>query len=152
MRILVLILIFSISRLVLVGQPSFDADRELVKQVIIDSFEDVLTNLELDKINDYYTEDFLLLENGEVWNNDSIRHYLSRALANDSKPIRTNKFEFIDVKIDGNSAWVAYQNYATFTLDDEVVTQIHWLESATAIKTVQGWRLEMLHSTVVKNE
>ena len=152
MRTIVLIIIFSINNLVLVGQPSFDADRELVKQVIIDSFEEVLTNLELDKINDYYTDDFLLLENGEVWNNDSIIHYLSLALANDTKPIRTNKFEFIDVQIDGNSAWVVYQNHATFTLDNKVVRQMHWLESATAIKTEQGWRLEMLHSTVVKNE
>jgi|GEM_PF-4121035 len=43
--------------------------------------------------------------------------------------------------------WVAYHNYATFSIDDNITRKAHWLESATAILTETGWKLEMMHST-----
>lgn len=60
--------------------------------------------------------------------------------------------EFIEVKIGNGMGWMAYQNHATWTLEDKVVHKAHWLESATAIRTANGWRLQMLHSTPVKEE
>jgi hypothetical protein len=79
-----------------------------------------------------------------------IKNYLTRAQANPNPPTRTNRFEFIETKVDGNRGWVGYWNYATFTQDGKVIRDIKWLESATAVKTEKGWRLDMLHSTRVE--
>jgi hypothetical protein len=49
-------------------------------------------------------------------------------------------------------AWAAYQNYANFSIDNKIVRKAHWLESATAILTEDGWKLEMLRSTRINNE
>jgi hypothetical protein len=58
----------------------------------------------------------------------------------------------IEIKVVNKMAWVAYQNYANFSVDNKIVRKAHWLESATAILTEDGWKLEMLHSTPIKNE
>jgi hypothetical protein len=79
-----------------------------------------------------------------------IQNYLARAQANPNPSTRNNRFEFIQTKVEGNRAWVGYWNYATITRDGEVIREIKWLESATAVKTDTGWRLDMLHSTRVE--
>jgi len=101
-------------------------------------------------IFNYYTEDFLLLEQGEIWDNEFIRNYFEQAKQEDSNPLRTNRFEFISTKIEGNRAWVAYQNYPTIIRAVQDPQNLHWLESATAVRTAKGWRLDMLHSTRIK--
>jgi len=136
----------------IIGQESDLTDKELVKKVIIDSFDEIWSNLDSVKIKQYHTDDFLLLEHGEVWNNKTIKDYQKRSLQAGQIPERINKFEFIEVKISGNTAWLAYHNYATFSMKNKVVRNAHWLESATAIKTKSGWKLQMLHSTRVNNK
>lgn len=134
------------------GQVAKATDKTLIKNLVQESFDDIWSTLEAKKIDQYYTKDFLLLENGEVWNNDSISNYLNNAILRKPKPKRLNTIEIIEVKIANGKAWVAYHNYATFFVDDKIVRKAHWLESAVAILTEKGWKLEMLHSTRIKNE
>jgi hypothetical protein len=63
-----------------------------------------------------------------------------------------NTIDIIEIKIANKMAWIAYQNYATFSTDNTIIKKAHWLESATAILTENGWKLEMLHSTRIVNE
>ncbi len=130
---------------------SASKNKELIKALIINSFEDLVSDFNTENIDMYYTKDFLLLEDGLVWNNDTLVNLLNDARIQETIPKRTNKFEFIDIKITDSTAWVTYQNYATFTLGDSIIRGAHWLESANAILTKEGWRLEMLHSTPVEN-
>jgi hypothetical protein len=44
---------------------------------------------------------------------------------------------------------MAYHNYAEFVRADTLVAEAQWLESAVAVKTKEGWRLKMMHSTRV---
>ena len=129
------------------GQNTIETDKTYIKNLIIGSFDEIWSELNSKNIDNYYTKDFLLLENGEVWNNDSISDYLDKAVLKKPIPNRVNTIEFIEVKVSEGMAWVAYKNQATFSLDNEIIRKIHWLESATAILTENGWRLEMLHST-----
>ncbi len=132
------------------GQQPSTSEQE-IQQLIIDSFEEIWSGWSPAKIPGFYTEDFLLLEAGEVWDNEKIAQTLERATSNGKQtPVRTNSFDFIEVKLSGNTAWIAYHNYAEFNVDGQVTRKMHWLESATAIKTAAGWRLDMLHSTPVK--
>lgn len=134
------------------GQVSNEADKKLIKNLVIESFDEIWSKLNSKNIEKYYTKDFLLLENGEVWNNDTIANYLDKALLDKPNPIRINTIEIIDTKVTNKTAWVAYHNYATFSIDGKIVFKAHWLESATAILTDKGWKLDMLHSTRIKND
>jgi hypothetical protein len=134
------------------GQVSNENDKKNIKNLVIESFDEIWSKLDSKNIDKYYTKDFLLLENGEVWNNDSIAKYLDNALLRKPNPKRINTIEIIDIKVANRMAWVAYQNYATFTVDNKIIRKAHWIESATAILTESGWKLEMLHSTRIKNE
>ncbi|AMQ56779.1 DUF4440 domain-containing protein [Algoriphagus sanaruensis] len=131
---------------------SQSSDQLQIEQLIQNSFDEIFSNYEVDKLIDFYTEDFLLLEQGEVWDMAIIRDYLTKAKNNLNPPTRTNRFEFIKTDVEGDRAWVAYHNYATISRDGQVLREIYWLESATAIRTTNGWRLDMLHSTRVDQE
>lgn len=132
------------------GQGSNESDKTLVEKLIIESFNGIWSELNSGNIDKYYTKDFLLLENGEVWNNDSIANYLDNAILRKPIPERINTIEIIEIKVADRTAWIAYHNYATFSTDDEIIRKAHWLESATAILTEDGWKLDMLHSTRIE--
>ncbi len=134
------------------AQTSKAADEELLKQLIIDSFQDILSDNKQEKLGDYYTEDFVLLENGEVWDREIIKGYMDQAAGMGDLPTRINSFSFIDIKIYGDVAWLAYHNNARFEKDGEVLGEMNWLESAQALRTVDGWKLELLHSTLAVSE
>jgi hypothetical protein len=134
------------------GQVSNETDKTRIKNLIIESFDEIWSKLDAKNIDKYYTKDFLLLENGEVWNNDSIKNYLDNAMLRKPSLKRMNTIEVIEIKIANKMAWIAYQNYATFSTDNKIIRKAHWLESATAILTENGWKLEMLHSTRIVKE
>lgn len=146
---LLLLLLISTSA---VAQTSKEADKTLIKELIINSFQDIFSNLDPESLGKYYTADFLLLENGEVWDNEMITDYMNRLKKRESRLERINSFDFIEIKIRDGMAWVAYHNTATFEKEGEIVGEMNWLESATAVKTKNGWRLQMLHSPVVEEE
>ncbi|MDT0689147.1 DUF4440 domain-containing protein [Salegentibacter sp. F188] len=134
------------------GAQTLEKDNEkLIKELISDSFDDIFSNLDPEKLSDYYTEDFLLLENGEVWNNEIIISYMEKAQGQ-RQPQRINSFNFIEIKIQDKMAWVAYHNNARFMMGEKLAGEMNWLESATAILTEDGWKLQMLHSTLIEEE
>lgn len=126
------------------------SDSTQVQHLIQNSFDVLFSSYDSDRISEFYTSDFLLLENGEIWDVDLVRNYLNTAGLN-STSTRTNRFEFIKTEIKGDYAWIAYHNYAVIKSEGKPDRNLHWLESATAIKTSEGWRLELLHSTRVTN-
>jgi len=134
------------------GQVSNETDKTRIKNLIIESFDEIWSKLDAKNIDKYFTKDFLLLENGEIWNNDSIKNYLDNAMLRKPNLKRMNTIDVIEIKIANKMAWIAYQNYATFSSDNKIIRKAHWLESATAILTENGWKLEMLHSTRIVKE
>lgn len=132
------------------AQNQKEADILSLKNLVEDSFQDILTDLKSEKIADYYTEDFILIENGEIWNNDSVRNYLERARLRTPKPTRVNKFDFFKMEITDDVAWVSYYNTATFTTENSPPRIVNWLETVIAIRTEQGWRIKLLHNSAGK--
>ena len=124
------------------AQPS---DEQQLKNLIQNSFDDIFSEMNVESISDYFTDDFLLLEQGEVWDLEKLKSMLNPEALGGMK--RLNEFEFIQITIDGKRAWIAYHNKAIFEKDEQIAGEVNWLESATAIKTTEGWRLDMLHST-----
>jgi ketosteroid isomerase-like protein len=138
-----------LSNLVQISYSQTTSDEKAIQDLIQNSFDELFSEFNTEKVSDFYTEDFILLEQGEVWDLEMINSYFVNAKNDPDRATRLNQFEFIKTTIKGNQAWIAYHNYATFKKDGAVVMEIHWLESATATKTNDGWRLDMLHSTRV---
>ncbi len=143
---LITFLLFIISSLSF-AQSQKKADVLSLKKLVEDSFEDILTEFRSEKIADYYTEDFILIENGEIWNNDSVRNYLEKARLRTPKSKRVNKFEFFNIEIKEDIAWVSYYNTATFTTENSPPRILKWMETVIAVKTEEGWRIKLLHNS-----
>ncbi|TXD46770.1 DUF4440 domain-containing protein [Polaribacter sp. IC073] len=125
-------------------------DVDAVKELISKSFQDVFSDLDSTKVLNHYTKDFILLENGVVWNNDSITTYIRERQIGKNEVQRRNKFEFLKTVHNKKTIWIAYNNYAVWVREKDTLGKAHWLESAIAIKENNIWKLEQLHSTVVR--
>lgn len=132
---------------VAVGQTSVKTDEDQIKELIEKTFQEIFSDFEPQALDSCLTPDFLLLETGEVWDMEKMREYVERSKERRSTVKRLNYFDFIEIKIEGKMAWVAYHNNAKFKQGEEIVREMNWIESATAIHTEEGWKLQMLHST-----
>jgi len=124
-----------------------EQELQIAKNLIQGSFDDLWAGVDSTKIKDYHTDDFIILEQGEIWDNDRIKDYMRSQLERPNRAKRTNRMEYISIDKYGPSIHIAYWNYAEFTQADTLVGKASWLESALAVKTKEGWRLKMMHST-----
>jgi len=127
------------------------AENQIAKDLIQGAFDDLWAGVDSTKILDYHTDDFVILENGEVWDNDRIKEFMRNQLAKADRPKRINSMEYISIDKYGPSIQIAYHNYAKFYQQDSLVGKWSWLESALAVETPAGWRLKMMHSTSAGN-
>lgn len=119
-----------------------------VEQVVQDVFDNVWGDKNLELLSKYHTDDFILLEHGEVWNNDTITNWCKDAKLRDVGVERINSFDFFEAKREGNRIWMAYHNFATIK-KDTISRKLEWLESIVAVKKGAIWKLELMHSTRV---
>lgn len=125
-------------------------DLAAVHELIRLAFDSIWSGTDTAAVARYHTPDFIILEHGEVWTNDTIRNFQLRQAANQrpDSPKRHNRFEFLRTEqVDSDHIWTAYENYANGVLGLDTVWSMSWLESAVAVRTATGWKLEMMHST-----
>jgi hypothetical protein len=128
--------------------PALYAQREKENiEMSISKFFDGFSELAINKLKEYSTADFILLENGEVWNLDTLISKISGR--KNSNVRRVNKFEFIKTEQNRKVAWVSYHNTAEFTVNEKQQT-VKWLESAVLVKEKGIWKIKLLHSTRLK--
>lgn len=125
---------------------------QIAKNLIQGSFDDIWAGFDSTKILNYHTEDFIILENGEVWDNERIKAFMRKKIKENRDVNRINKMDYISIEKFGPSIQLAYHNSADFIHADTLAGKGRWLESATAIETPDGWRLKMMHSTWVGNK
>ena len=116
-------------------------------QQVITRFFDALSVTNIPQMKAEVSDDFMLLENGEIWTIDTLANKISRP-----KPegyLRQNSFDFLSTKIDKNRAYVYYKNKAEISSKTRSAT-IKWLESAILRKEKGRWRMEFMHSTPMK--
>lgn len=122
-------------------------ETQIAKDLIQGAFDDLWGGVDSTKMSKYHTDDFIILEQGKIWDNDRIKEYMRKQLAEIDRPNRINKMDYISIDKYGESMQIAYHNYAEFVRADTLVGKASWLESALAVKTDDGWRLKMMHST-----
>jgi hypothetical protein len=118
-------------------------EKDLINESIV-KFFDGLSAVDAGKLKEFATADFVLLEDGEVWNMDTL---VSKIIGQrHSAIIRTNKFRFLKTEQIQNAAWVSYYNTAEFSMN-ETKRIVRWLESAVLRKEKGTWKIQLLHST-----
>jgi ketosteroid isomerase-like protein len=120
-------------------------DPEILKQVLTDYFDGIKAR-DLEKLNSLTTSDFVLFEDGKIWNNDS----LVRPNPNIKSFEGKWTFDNTKVNIDESSGDIIYFNHGDFTYNDTIKRQVDWIESAMFRKVNGEWKLNFLHSTVRK--
>ena len=132
-------------------EPINAEEEQIAKDLIQGAFDDLWAGVDSTKISNYHTDDFVILEQGQIWDNNRIKVYMREQLTQTDRPKRTNRMEYISIDKYGASIQIAYYNFAEFTRADSFVGKARWLESALAVSTKDGWRLKMMHSTGVGN-
>jgi hypothetical protein len=129
-----------------------------LEKTIENSFQEIWSELDETQIGKFYTTDFTLFEDGQIYNIDSVRNVITgqkQQFGSDENKMhkfgRNNRFEFIESSADGNTGWISYRNFAEFTMDGTPIANVQWLESAILIRTEEGWKIRFLHSTMVKD-
>ncbi len=106
-----------------------------------------LSLLNEDTLCYYATTDFQLLEEGEVWNMDTLVNKVMPGKRFNRE--RVNTFHFIRTEQSGNMAWVSYHNSALFKQGEKQQT-VRWLESVVLVKDKGRWKIQLMHSTRLK--
>jgi hypothetical protein len=115
-------------------------------QAFLIRFFDALSARNDEAVKAEVTPDFILLENGKIWNTDSLIKATSLYKGLDIK--RVNQLDFVKTEQAGNVAWVSYHNKADILFNGRQIIA-RWLESAVLVKVKQAWKIELLHSTVI---
>ncbi|MCW3786439.1 nuclear transport factor 2 family protein [Plebeiibacterium sediminum] len=118
-------------------------DPKVLEQLIISYFDGV-KDKDLDKMNSVTTEDFVLFENGSVWNNDSLYNFLNQL----PPYVATFSFNNIHVNIGSEYGNINYFNHMDMVLNDTIEDNYDWIESASFKKVEGEWKMNFLHSTV----
>ena len=120
-------------------------DPENLKIVLTEYFNGIKTK-DFQKMKDLTTNDFVLFEDGKVFNNDSLFKMIN------SFPQYTVEYTFdnMTINVDNKTGNMRYSNRGEFVMMDTMRMTYNWLESATFKKVDDTWKLEFLHSTVSK--
>ena len=118
-----------------------------VQQTIIQLFS-ALSNRDSVSLKAHSTADITLYEYGQVWNIDTL--ILKAIVQNQSTDFkRTNSFEFINTTVDKTTAWVTYRLQSSIIMDGKQL-MLQWLETVVLVKAKRQWKVNHLHSTLIK--
>lgn len=118
---------------------------ETLKNVLI-SYYNAMEARDFDQMKEISTADFIIYEDGKIWNNDSLIQLMN------SMPESNIEFTLdnFSINIDQQTGHMYYSNHGDVYSNDTITTAFDWLESATFKKVDGTWKLDFLHSTVKK--
>jgi len=120
-----------------------EADEPLAVRQTVSDYYAAFGGLDQQKYRALVTEDYLLLENGELLD---IEGDVAGMPSPETHPRRKDVFDFRSVKIQGDVAYAVYFLSSDIT-DDKGARSRRWLESAILRRSGKDWRMALLHST-----
>jgi ketosteroid isomerase-like protein len=119
-------------------------DVAFVKRLIEDWYSTYYTKLDKQKYLAMLTEDYLLLENGEIFDAEGDIALMPRP---EDEYRRKDAFDFRSVKIRGDFAYAIYFLKSEMNDKKNGKRSREWLESAILRRNGKTWRVALLHST-----
>ena len=106
-----------------------------------------LLSMDIKKHMSNCTEDYLLVEGGEILNMEQESKWYAD-VANRATD-RKDNFDFKYIRIDGNVAYAVYNLRSDITKEGKL-TQKNWNESTIFRKVNGEWKIALIHSTPIK--
>jgi ketosteroid isomerase-like protein len=131
------------------AQPPLTKSQQAVQQTVIKMF-DALSDKDSVSLKRYCADDVTLYEYGQVWNIDTL---ITKAIVlNTSTDFkRVNGFDFINTAVTKNTAWVSYRLRSEITSNGKQRI-VQWLETVVLVKQKRGWKIKVLHSSLIKQD
>jgi hypothetical protein len=120
-------------------------DPEKLKAVLTGYFDGIKTK-DFEKMKSLTTRDFILYEDGKVFNNDSLINLIKTF----NKFTARYSFDNVRINVDTRIGNMSYLNHGEFVFNDTAHVTFNWLESAAFQKIGDDWKLQFLHSTIRK--
>jgi len=141
-----LFIAFSLSAMLMAQEP-LTTSQQQVQQTVINMFG-ALSNRDSVSLKSYCTSDVTLYEYGQVWNMDTL--ILKAITQNQAAGFkRSNHFDFINTQVKKNTAWVSYHLRSEYTRYGNQGSA-YWIETVVLVKEKKRWKIEVLHSTLIK--
>ena len=115
-----------------------------VKQAVEDFYSVYYVELDKKKYRSLLTDDYLLLENGQIMDADAD---IALMPSLDDGYKRIDKFDFGSIKLHGDTAYAVYFLKSEMTDKKNGARSREWLESAILRRSGSHWRVALLHST-----
>lgn len=123
---------------------NMEKEKMLVQNVMNGVFN-ALTDRDWDSLRICTTDDMILLENGLIWNTDSLISAMEKYWEGyDLK----YSLDFEKTEIQDSMAWVFYHNRC-IGVKDTTQMKFYWVESGILKKEGKTWKLSFAHSTMV---
>ncbi|MBI9068373.1 MAG: nuclear transport factor 2 family protein [Salinivirgaceae bacterium] len=123
-------------------------DSRVNEKIVLDVLNEFVTSVEnkdYAKIDQLTHDDFVIYENGSVWNLERF----SQALEGYDSVKISYTLEDIHSIVDHNTAHLQFINKGMFTHPDTVVN-LQFIESATLVRENDIWLIKFYHSTHLK--
>ncbi len=115
---------------------------EKARKVIVDYFQ-AISDSDFEALHNLSTPDYVLYEDGLVWNNDS----LIQSIRSMPGVVIEYEFEAFDFEADCNGSFIRYRNHGSVRLNDTTQMDVTWVESAYVRKVGDSLKLAFLHSS-----
>ncbi len=127
------------------GYSQRSSDSTEIVHVLKEDYKTMVTH-DINKHKSFCTEDYLLIENGEIWNMEmEAADYDMKA----KKVLSRNDFfDFKYVNIVDNTAYAVYGLKSEITENGKLTTR-HWNESTIFRKVDGTWKIALIHSTPI---
>lgn len=131
----------------LLAQELLAKEQREVQQTVVNFFE-ALSNRDSVSLKQYCTADISLFENGSIWNIDTL---ILKAITLNTAPDfkRINTFDFINTTVNKNTAWVTYNLKSEMSRNGKQAI-VQWMETVIVVKEHNKWKINVLHSTLIK--
>jgi ketosteroid isomerase-like protein len=119
-------------------------DSKAIMHLVAEAYDVYYTRLDKQKYRAMLTDDYLLLENGEIM--DANADIALMPTPQDEYK-RTDRFQFRSVKVEGDTAYAVYFLASDMNDKKNGPRSRKWLESAVLRHEGNSWRIALLHST-----
>ncbi|MDA3894062.1 MAG: nuclear transport factor 2 family protein [Salinivirgaceae bacterium] len=119
-------------------------NEKIVKNVLND-FISAVEEKNFSALADLTHDDFVIYENGLVWN---LEQFTMKLEEYENVGIKY-KLKDLHIIVDKNTAHAQFHNQGTFNHPDTVIV-LNFIESATFIKHKGNWQVQFYHSTHLK--
>jgi lactoylglutathione lyase len=122
-------------------------DSATIIQLLKDDYK-TMQNWDTQKHIAHCTNDYLLIENGEIWN---LQKEIESYKANANRIIkRTDSFNILSLKIFGNVAYDVHHLQSVITENNNSIIKV-WNESVVFRKEGGRWKIALIHSSLLSS-